>query len=207
MKILVAVPCLDMVNTDFAFSLACMHHGDGVSFAHTKSSLVYDGRNKLANLAINGGFDRVLWLDSDMKFENDILMKLSADLDDGLDCVCGIYTTRQTDIHPVIFKEIGYRLNDKTGMATPVNEFFKEYPKDRVFQIDACGFGGVMMKASLLKEVKDKYGLPFSPILGFGEDISFCMRLKELGKKMYCDPRVKLGHIGYKVYTEADINV
>ena len=63
------------------------------------------------------------------------------------------------------------------------------------------------MKASLLKEVKDKYGLPFSPILGFGEDISFCMRLKELGKKMYCDPRAKLGHIGYKVYTEADINV
>lgn len=203
MSIMVAVPCLDMVHTDFAFSLACMRHEENVSFAHTKSSLVYDGRNKLANAAIDGGFDRVLWLDSDMIFGNDLLIQLSEDLDNGMDCVSGIYVTRQKDIHPVLFERIGYELND--GKATPILDVVNEYPKDKLFQIEACGFGGVMMKTELLKEVREKYGLPFSPVLGFGEDISFCLRLKELGKKIYCDPRIKLGHIGYKTYTEADI--
>ncbi|MBQ2030679.1 MAG: hypothetical protein II483_00525 [Lachnospiraceae bacterium] len=206
MSILVAVPCMDMVHTDFAFSLACMHHGEGVSFARTKSSLVYDGRNKLANLAINGGFDSVLWLDSDMVFDHDLLYRLSEDLDAGMDMVCGLYVTRRDKIHPVIFKEIGYALDDETGAATPINERYSDYPKDSVFQVEACGFGGVMMKTSLLSEVKAKYGLPFSPVLGFGEDISFCLRVKELGTKIYCDSRVKLGHIGNKTYTEDDIN-
>jgi hypothetical protein len=38
--------------------------------------------------------------------------------------------------------------------------------------------------------------------MGFGEDISFCLRVKELGKKMYCDSSVKMGHVGQFVYDE-----
>lgn len=201
MKTMVAVPCLDMVDADFAFSLACMQH-DGAAFAYSKSSLVYDSRNKLANNAIDGGFDRILWLDSDMKFQPDILNRLNRDLDSGLGFVCGIYTTRKSPIKPAIFRQIGYELED--GKAKPIAETYYDYP-DEIFEVAGCGFAGVMMEVALLKEVRDKYGLPFSPVLGFGEDISFCLRLKELGHEMYCDPSVKLGHIGYHIFTEADI--
>lgn len=202
MKILVAVPCLNMVDTDFAFSLACMQH-DGVAFAYSKSSLVYDGRNKLANNAIDGNFDRVLWLDSDMKFSPDTLHKFNADLDKGMEIVCGIYTTRTPPITPAIYSDLGYTLTDD-GKAIPQREIMFDYPQE-TFEVAGCGFAGVMMEVSVLKKVRDKYGLPFSPVLGFGEDLSFCLRAGELGYKIYCDPSIKLGHIGYHVFTEADI--
>lgn len=205
MKTLVAVPCLDMVHTDFAFALACMHHGEGVSFAKSKSSLIYDSRNGLTNLAIEHGFDRVLFIDSDMNFDNDLFYKLSEDMDQGLDMVCGIYTTRKPPIEPAIYDDVGYDLNDEQGKATPRKRPFYNYPKDSLFEIQACGFGAVMVNTSVLEEVKRKFGLPFSPVLGFGEDLSFCLRAKELGKKMFCDSRIKLGHIGYREYTEADL--
>lgn len=204
MNIMVAVPCMDMTHTDFMIALTGLQHDGNVSFVYVKSSLIYDARNGLANQAIDGGFDRVLWLDSDMMFQPDYLQRLSADIDDGMDMVCGLYTTRRTPIKPAIFSEIGLKMNDD-GTAKPIAKHFFDYPKDSVFEIAACGFGGVMVKTSLLKEVKDKYGLPFSPILGFGEDISFCMRVKELGKKMFCDSRAKMGHIGTRVFTEDDL--
>ena len=39
---------------------------------------------------------------------------------------------------------------------------------------------------------------------GLGEDYSFCWRVAQIGKKMWCDSRVKLGHVGQHIYTEED---
>ncbi len=41
-----------------------------------------------------------------------------------------------------------------------------------------------------------------SPMLGFGEDIRFCWRVKQLGVPMYCDSRIKVGHVGLCTITE-----
>ena len=103
---------------------------------------------------------------------------------------------------PVIFDKCGYEHRENSNEVRPVAHAYYDYPKDDVFEVEACGFGGVMMNVSLLEEVEKNYGLPFSPIMGFGEDMSFCLRVKDLGKKMYCDSRIKMGHIGYMSYTE-----
>ena len=58
------------------------------------------------------------------------------------------------------------------------------------------------MTTDLIKRVGDMFGLPFSPILGFGEDMSFCYRVSMLGMKMWCDSSIKLGHIGFTEITE-----
>jgi GT2 family glycosyltransferase len=39
------------------------------------------------------------------------------------------------------------------------------------------------------------YGVPFFPIAGLGEDLAFCWRAKKLDYKLYCDSRLKIGHI------------
>lgn len=205
MKTMVAVPCMDMMHSDFVVSLTGLQHDGDVTFVYSKSSLVYDSRNGLANQAIKGGFDAVLWIDSDMTFLPDTYFRLREDLEAGADMVCGIYTTRRPPVKPAIFSQIGYTLHED-GTAETVAKSFLEYPKNALFEIDACGFGCVLTKTALLREVKEKYGLPFSPVLGFGEDISFCLRVKELGKKIYCDSRIKLGHIGFVSYTEADLH-
>ena len=202
MKTLIAIPCLDMMHTDFVTSLTGLRHDGNVKFIYSASSLVYDSRNSLARRAIVEGFDRVLWLDSDMKFSPDLLHKLAADLDEGRDMVSGIYITRKPPYKPVIFEKVGYDHIEGSMEVKPYAHSYYNYPQDQIFEVEACGFGAVLMNTSLLKEVEQNYGLPFAPILGFGEDISFCLRVKELGKKMYCDSNVKVGHVGMCVYSE-----
>ena len=81
---------------------------------------------------------------------------------------------------------------------------YEDYPRDQVFEIAGCGFGCVMTSVDLLKEMVATHGAPFSPLMGMSEDLSFCWRVKQAGIKMYCDPAVKVGHIGQYVYTEGD---
>lgn len=192
MKTLIAVPCMDMMHTQFVRSLLGMGISGECEINFCTSSLIYDSRNTLAQKALNDDFDRVLWLDSDMTFSPDMFAKLSADIDDGCEMVCGLYMTRKEKIKPCIYSEIGPG-NAKTMF---------DYPKDSLFEIAGCGFGAVMMTTKLIDEVGEKFGYPFSPVQGMGEDITFCYYVKMLGKKIYCDSRIKLGHIGFKEITE-----
>lgn len=201
MRTLIAIPCMDMMHTPFVISLTGLQVKGEIKFAYSASSLVYDSRNGLARKAICEHFDRVLWLDSDMQFQPDLFRKLSDALDDGRDFVSGLYFTRKAPYKPVIFKRAGYDRVGENGVK-PIAEAYYDYPKNGIFEVAAAGFGGVMMNVSLLAEVEKNFGLPFSPIMGFGEDISFCLRVQEMGKKMYCDPSAKMGHVGQFVYDE-----
>ena len=201
MKTLVAIPCMDMMHTDFVRSLLGLRVEGEVQYTFAQASLVYDGRNTLANAAIDGGFDQVLWLDSDMLFSPDLLEQLSADLDEGHNCVTALYFSRKTPVKPVIYKSC---FMDTSGdMPTPRADVFFDYPRDAVFPVAACGFGAVLMRTELLRKVRDKFGLPFSPALGFGEDMSFCMRCEQIGEPIVCDSRIKPGHVGLCVFNEA----
>lgn len=206
MRTMVAIPCMDMMHSNFVMSLTGLKLDGEIKFAYSVSSLVYDSRNMLARKAIVEKFDRILWLDSDMEFDPDLYKRLKADLDEGRDMVSGIYVTRKAPIKPVIFDKCGYeQVNEKE--VKPFAHTYYDYPKDQIFEIGACGFGGVLMNVEMVKAIDTKFGLPFSPILGFGEDISFCLRAQELGYKIFCDSRVKMGHIGMQTFREEFINV
>lgn len=201
MKYLIAIPCMDMVHTAFLKSLLSLDKPEGTRFGLTCSSLIYDARNQLARKAIDEGFDRVLWLDSDMEFEPDFMKRLAEDMDTGKEFVSGLYFKRKTPIQPVVYKEVGYYKNEDS--VTPIAVSYEDYPLNEVFRCAAAGFGGVMVSVDLIKRVQDKFGLPFSPILGFGEDLSFCKRAEDLGATLWCDSRLKMGHIGMASVTES----
>lgn len=201
MKTLVALPCMDMVHTIFMKSLLSMDRIGTCGFAFSCSSLIYDARNQLAKQAVTEGYDRVLWLDSDMDFSPDLLKRLSDRMDEGREFVTGLYFKRKAPVKPVIYKELGYIKNDDKGV-TPVAVCYEDYPKDDIFTIAGCGFGGVLVTTDLISRVGDKYGLPFSPIMGFGEDLSFCTRVSDLGVEMFCDSSIKMGHVGLGTITE-----
>lgn len=203
MRTLIAIPCMDMVHTAFFRSIISMQRTGEVQFALSCSSLVYDSRNTLTRRAITERFDRILWFDSDMDFQPDIMQKLSARLDEGLDFCAGLYFSRKAPVKPVVYKQVGYFHSEEKQEVTPRAVPFYDYPKDSLFEIEGAGFGGVMMSTKLAQAVVDKYGLPFSPILGFGEDLSFCLRARELGFKLWCDSSIKMGHVGLGVISEA----
>lgn len=201
MRTFIAIPCMDMVHTAFMKSVIGLDRVGEVRFGIACSSLIYDARNTLAKQAVTEGYDRVLWLDSDMDFDPDLLKRLSEDMDEGRDLVSGLYFKRKAPVKPVIYKELGYYKSEDE--ITPIAVPFEDYPRDSLFTIAGCGFGGVLCSTELIQKVGDKFGLPFSPIMGFGEDLSFCSRCTQLGVELWCDSRVKMGHVGLGTITEA----
>lgn len=201
-KILVAIPCMDFVNTEFFQSMLSITKPDGIALKYciSRSSLIYDARNQLAQSAIDMGAERILWLDSDMLFPPDIIKQLSADLDEGRDFVTALCFTRKNPIKPVIYDSTGYT-QDGNRLTPYANPYFN-YPKNDIFTIAGSGFGAVMITTKLLEDVYETYGAPFAPQPGFGEDLSFCRRCEEMGVEMWCDSRVKVGHVGYTIVTE-----
>lgn len=200
MRTMVAIPCMDQIPTAFVRSLLGMTLVGDVEVVFASGSLVYDSRNKLSEQAIKGGFDRVLWLDSDMIFRSDLMERFMSRVDEGYEFVSGLYFKRRLPIEPVIYKYCDIKVID--GRQIPTADSYTDYPKDSFFKVQACGFGGVMTTVDLLKRITDRYGMPFFPVIGFGEDMSFCLKARNLGVPIMCDSSIKLGHIGITEITE-----
>ncbi len=203
MKTMIAIPCMDQVPVPFMWSLLYLDKDPETSVVLESGSLVYDSRNNLIQKALNAGVDRVMWFDSDMEFPTDTMMRLHKDLDEGYDIVSGLYFKRRKPYSPVILEEC--YLREENGLKYPTSKFYDDYPKDQIFEVAAFGFGCVMMKMDAVRLMVQEMGdMLFAPALGFGEDLSFCMRARESGLKLYCDSRVKCGHVGYHSFGEED---
>lgn len=189
-KILIAVPCMDSVPARFAHSLAMLKKVGECAVTFEIGSLIYSSRNNLARRAVEWDADYVLWLDSDMVFEPDLLERLMTDLEDyDADMVSGLYFRRVIPYTPVLFDRL-----DISGEITYWTEF-KELPDD-VFEVGGCGFGCVLMKTDVIFDVFGKFQNCFAPLGNTGEDLAFCWRARECGYKILCDPNVACGHVG-----------
>lgn len=200
MRTLIAIPTLDTVPVHFLDSMVHMMRPRGTEVVIVSNSLIYDARNRLADRAVKEGFDRIMWMDSDMVFDADLIPRLSADLDEGREMVCGIYFTRRKPCKPCIYSCI--RNTESSGKTIPWVIPYKGYPEDQIFEVAGCGFAAVMMTTGLIRRIREKHPQPFWPMFGFGEDLSFCLRAKEAGAKIWCDSRIKVGHAGYHVFNE-----
>ena len=201
-KTLIAIPCFDMVHADFMKAMLELEKPEGTSFAMIKNTLIYNARNTIAQNAIASGFERVLWLDSDIVFSPRMLTGLHEDLDEGRDFVSALYFMRKEPTGPVVYSDLWYKVTDDEASCGAKN--YWDYPIQTVFECAGAGFGCVMTSVELLQELVGRYGAPFTPMMGISEDLAFCWRVTQCGGKMYCDSRIKCGHIGTKTFTELD---
>lgn len=192
MKILIAVPCMDQVPSQFCQSLAVLTKVEDCAIAFQMGSLIYTSRNNLASMAVQKGVDYVLWLDSDMIFPNDVLKKLLEDREKG-DIITGIYYRRVQPFKPVLFSKLNI---DEKGCEW---EGYDDYPEEDLFEIEGCGFGCVLTPTNIFLDVMAKFGDMFAPIGGVGEDLSFCWRARKCGYRIFADPRIQCGHVGHYV--------
>lgn len=191
MKTLIAVPCMDSVDARFAQCLATLRKVGECTVAFEISSLIYEARNHFCEQAIQGEYDFILWLDSDMVFSEDLLERLMKDIE-GRDMVSGLYYRRVYPYTPVAFEQLEY---EGTGIKF---KNLKEHPGE-IFEIAGCGFGCVLMRTDFLFEQPGGW---FTPTICAGEDCAFCVRFREKGYKIHCDPTIPLGHVGQVVVTE-----
>ena len=196
-KTLVAVPCMDQVAAPFAHSIACLQRVGEVMVSFQIGSLIYDARNNFAKMAISKDVDYVLWLDSDMIFPEDLMVQMIKHMEDGKDIVTGLYFRRRAPFTPVLFSEL--EAKDDGGHW----KGFDNYQVDGdPFEVAGCGFGCCMVKKTVLVDVVLNHKTWFTPFNGFGEDLAFCLRARDLGYKIWCDPKIKCGHVGQLVVNE-----
>ena len=193
-KVLIAIPCMEKVHTKFMQSMLDLRKPEGACYTVVEGTLIYESRNIIAANAINAGFDWVAWFDSDMKIPPFALLQL---LESGKEFISGLYFTRRPPIKPVVYKKLWVSGDKESGAENYFN-----YPANGIFECQAVGFGCCLTSVSLLKRVGDQYGAPFQPLYGVGEDMSFCLRARWIGEKIYCDSRIKCGHMGVQEYNE-----
>lgn len=196
MKTLIAIPAMDQNEARFTQALATLQKPEGDTVVAMQiGSLVYTSRNDLARRALADDVDYVFWLDSDMVFPPDVLVRMMAQMkEDDIDILTGLYCRRVEPYTPTIFTKL-----EMDGGLCRFKEL-DEIPSER-FECAGMGFGCVLMSAQVIMDVMGYYGDAFSPIAGVGEDLSFCWRARQRGYKIYCDPTIPLGHIGRIVIT------
>lgn len=193
MKIMIAVPCMDQVPVPFCQSLAMLQKVGECTLAMKAGSLIYTSRNDLAMRAIQIEADYVFWMDSDMEFKPDTLVRMVDVLQkNDLDILTGLYFRRVPPYSPVLFDKLEMRRNICSWSE------FKELP-GHLFEVGGCGFGCVLMSTEVFLSVQAKHGNMFAPMGNNGEDIAFCIRARDCGYKIWCDPSIICGHVGYSV--------
>ena len=185
MKLLIAVPTMYDVQIEFVKSLMALTRRldrEGVDFdvKFRVGTLVYMARDNFVLDALNGKYTHVLWLDSDMVFDDDIVEKLT---EPKRPFVTGLAHTRRYPYESCIF----------TSLDPDVRP--DDIP-DEPFEVEACGFACVFIDTRIMTHVMFKHFCCFSPNGSEGEDIAFCKRAKALGYHIWCQPSVKLGHVG-----------
>lgn len=203
MKYLIAIPSHEMVHADFMRCVMELDKPVDVGLALITNTLIYTARNLIAQNAIKNGFDRVMWFDSDMVFAPDVMQRLARDMDTGLDFVTALCVTRKAPILPCIDSDIVWNVKDDGWIDTKATTY-QDYPRNKLFEIAGSGFACCMTSVDMLKRMCDKYGAPFYPLMGMGEDTTFCWRAGKMGEKMWCDSRIHAGHIGNYVFEEKD---
>jgi GT2 family glycosyltransferase len=175
--------------------------GISVAFTNNYSSHVADARevtlsgtfqNEINNSAPLSGkvtYDKILWIDSDIAWKPEDVIKL---YESDKDIISGCYLFANGEV-AAYEKPLssGYLLND-----------IKD--KTDLIEIGSCGFGFVCVKSGVFESLSrpwfqqvmtkmEQDGKEFEfPVMG--EDISWCMRVKEKGYEIWLDPTVQVTH-------------
>lgn len=153
-------------------------------------------RDQAAKMALENNCDYLYMVDDDMICPDDLFQKLYRH---DKDIVAALAFTRNYPHKPVMYSSIeGYD-------AVARKEYFKntviqKYPKNQLVEVDAVGFGAVLIKTWVFKKLQEKFGEVgnkwFMSTCGTGEDIYFCYQAKKVGARVFMDTSVPIGHLG-----------
>lgn len=188
MKLLIAIPSYETMRVEFVQCLMKLTEklrAEGVPYEVKilAGTMVHAARDSLARHAVNSDFTDVLWIDSDMVFEDHLYDDLAMT---GKDMVCGLFISRHYPYLSCLFSKLG----DNPERIAEVTE-------TDAFRVAGCGFGAVLMKTQVLRDVMiGNRGRCFIPEPMLGEDLAFCQRAAGAGYEIWCEPTARVGHIG-----------
>jgi GT2 family glycosyltransferase len=191
MKALICIPYTGYVAPQAAYSLipmACHARNKGVSvdMLPIGLSLVYTAREEAAKAFLQGGYDALLFVDSDMVVPVDLLTRL---IEADKDIVSALAFKRTPGYEPCIFKEL----------SEDDARFYLDYPRG-LTEIEGVGMACTLIKRRVFEQVPQPWFFPHKVL---GEDLSFCVRARAAGFKIYCDTELICGHCNVETIGEA----
>jgi hypothetical protein len=157
-----------------------------------------------ATTALADGFDELIWIDSDIRFEPDDVARLR---DHDLPIVAGVYAKKGV-------QDLALHLEDGTtelamgeggglydvryvGAGFLCTQRLVYDDIQRTFALPVCNtkFGARTVPYFLPMVIADG-----GPYWYLGEDYAFCERARQAGHKIVVDTTIRLGHIGSYTY-------
>ena len=169
---------------------------------HYPASELYidHSRNFCVKLFMETDAEAMVFIDSDLKFEKDAILKL---IKHDKDIVSGAYRYKKDFIeYPVIldFSRDNNCKEEETGLV----------------YVESAPTGLMKISRKAFEKMRDHYdlkpdtngiihyfdtGMRFPGNEWWGEDSYFCKRWRDMGETMYVEPRINFTHIGTKEYT------
>ena len=207
LKIGICIPSRGDMEIGTAFDLAVMtaydakNRGGEIAVFTVQGTLIFDQRNKLAEVAIEEGCDYVLWIDADMRFPKDTIERLLAHDKR----IVGVNaTTRTIPVKPTAKNlEIDYEAKTNSWYAVDSKA------KTGLEKVTAIGCGVMLVKREVfLKTAKPWfwfYQVPGDKVLG--EDVHFCIAAYDAGYDTWVDHGLsnEIGHVGQYTYGWKDV--
>lgn len=209
-KIAIGVPTPQFISPDFMRNVigiiaktSEMKDLEDLEYLDKSGVRTDRNRNYILQHALDLNMDYILWLDSDMLYPHDIILKY---LQSDFDVMGCLYFKRSSPYDPV-----GYVKGDD-----PLKPFHaldpRLLPKDAVLEVDGLGFGGMMVNMKVYKAMGDdkwmKYGdnfhLPYKCEGQLTHDLEFCRTVQKHGFKIFMHTGIRPGHIADYVVTEED---
>lgn len=188
----------------------------------SNESLIPRARNLLVSMFLQTDFTHLLFIDSDIEFDPNDVVKM---LDHDKDILCGIYPKKEINWERVSQAARSGAPTDKLqyNTATPVIQVLKDKDYSNVdftkpVEIKYGPTGMMLVKRSVFETLSDKvpshkHQNPNEPNLSvffdtsikgdeyLSEDYHFCDIWRETGGKIYAAPWVKMNHVGRYKYS------
>jgi len=196
-KVLIGIPTGEYGRrADFADYKDLLIKPDGTIISSSHGQSPARNRNIIIRQALEHDCTHILFLDDDMGFEPDLLMRLLAH---DKDMVTGLYLMRNFPHYPIIFDEAYTDGRCRFSFLRPGRQGLEE--------IVNAGFGCVLIKTEVFKGMASR-GQTFKTVEGndlwltLGElekdhwcdDISFFLRARRAGYKLYVDLEARCQH-------------
>jgi GT2 family glycosyltransferase len=203
-KILIGIPCLSEDVAGMFFQGIIQQNISYTCAWERKTRMMPDqARNTLAQIAIDNGFNYVLFIDDDMVLDDQGIINTLIDtaVKKDLDILCSIAHTRNKPYFPCTFKL------DPPGTAYVPTDFFGL----GVSEVDAAGFSCAIINVRVFKKIPPPW-FEFKRIKilgavgpqGYGEDIYFSRKATEFGFKIHVHGDISIWHIGGKILINRD---
>jgi len=153
-------------------------------------------RNKIVDIALEENVKKIMWIDTDVFVPVDCITRL---MSTGKRLVSGVYYMKKLPPQPILYKKLG-------------DGPYWRYPVNKVFKIEAAGFGCVLEDMKVIDKF-DKEGVPYfkenwvytkpngkKVKVKIGEDYWHFVKAKELGVQPYCHSGVLCDHVDYSTW-------